>query len=142
MGLEENLNLVGEWYEAISARNLDRILGMYAESIVSHDPGLQEPVKGIEAHKAWETAIFEAFGKGRVNLLNVFGQGDQVVAESVYEMTHTGPLLRPDGTEIPPTNKTAKGRVLEVFTFEGGKITEVHAYYDQLGLMAQLGLGP
>ena len=142
MGVEENLKIVEEWAEAISARDLDRVLGMYAESIVSHDPGLQEPVKGIEAHKAWETAIFEAFGEGKVTLLNVFGQGDQVVAESVYEMTHTGPLLRPDGTEVPPTNKTAKGRVLEVFTFEDGKITEVHAYYDQLGLMAQLGLGP
>ncbi len=142
MGVEENLKIVEKWAEAISARDLDRVLGMYAESIVSYDPSLQEPVKGIDAHKAWETAIFDAFGEGKVTVVNSFGQGDWVVAEEVYEMTHTGTFVTPDGSEVPPTNKTAKGRVLEVFKIEGGKITQVHAYYDQLGVMAQLGLAP
>lgn len=142
MSVEENLKIVEEWAEAISARDLNHVLGMYAEDIVSHDPSLPEPVRGIEGHRAWEAPLFEAFGEGRVTVVNSFGQGDWVAAEEIFEVTHTGRLVTPDGSEVPPTNKTAKGPLVEVFRIEGGKIAEVHAYYDRLGLMAQLGLAP
>lgn len=140
MSVEGNLKIIEEWAEAISARDLDRILGMYAEDVVSHDPSLSEPVRGIEAHRAWEKRVFEAFGDVKATVVNSFGQGDWVVAEEIVEITHTGTLLGRDGAEVPPTHNTARSRVVEVFKIEGGKITEVHAYYDQLALMAQLGL--
>ena len=142
MSVEENLRVVQEQNEAINARDWNRFFGTFAEGVVTHDSSLQEPLKGIEAYRAWVTPLFEAFGDFRVGIVNSFGQSDWVAAEYETEMTHTGTLVSPDGSEIPPTNKTVKVLSVDVFKIEGGKITEQHGYSDQLGFMAQLGLVP
>ena len=142
MGVEENVKVVRERDEAINARDWDRAFKTYAESVVAHAPGLQEPLKGIEALKGWMTPFFNAFGDMKGTIVNSFGQGDWVVVEEEIEGTHTGTLVNSDGSEIPPTNKTIKMWSADVIKVEDGKITEQRTYFDMLGFMAQLGLMP
>ena len=142
MGIDEKINVVKERDEALNARDWDRAFETYAESVVAHVPGVEEPLKGVEAIKGWMTPFFEAFGDLKSNTVNSFGQGDWVVVEEELTGTHTGKLVNPDGSEIPPTNKTIKMWSAEVIKVENGKITEQRSYFDNLGFMAQLGLLP
>ncbi len=142
MGIDEKIQVVKERDEALNARDWDRAFETYAESVVAHVPGVQEPLKGVEAIKGWMTPFFEAFGDMKATIVNSFGQGDWVVVEEELTGTHTGTLVNPDGSEIPPTNKTIKMWSADVIKVEDGKITEQRSYFDNLGFMAQLGLMP
>jgi len=53
-----------------------------------------------------------------------------------------GPLHGPGGRTLPPTNKNFKIQSTFVCKVLGGRISEVRVYFDVMGLMAQLGLGP
>ncbi|MFQ5986271.1 MAG: ester cyclase [Thermoplasmata archaeon] len=142
MGIDDKIQVVRERDDALNARDWDRAFENYSESVVTHAPGLEEPLKGIEATKGWMTPFFNAFGDLKANIVNSFGQGDWVVVEEELKGTHTGTLVNSDGSEIPPTNKTINMWSAEVLKVEEGKITESRNYFDMLGFMAQLGLTP
>ncbi len=72
----------------------------------------------------------------------MFGQGNWVVSEEFVTGTNTGPVTSPTGEEIPPTNKPIRMNQALVFQVENGLIQEVHLYFDQLGMLTQLGLAP
>src|SRR3989442_8201274 len=71
-----------------------------------------------------------------------FGAGDWITQLSQMRATHTGPLEVPGGPTIPATNKSVRIPVALVARLEGGKFAEINLYFDQMGLMAQLGLAP
>jgi predicted ester cyclase len=50
-----------------------------------------------------------------------------------------GPMKTADG-EIPPTNKKFKVKFCTVAHWKDGKIIEENLFYDQMGLMKQIGL--
>ena len=56
--------------------------------------------------------------------------------------THTGPLVLPDGTELPPTGKRVEVKGMELVRVRDGKIVVDNLYYDNLAVAAQLGLLP
>jgi len=47
----------------------------------------------------------------------------------------------PSGT-IPPTDKAWNVRGAQVITVEGGKIRELHQYFDLLTILQQIGAAP
>jgi predicted ester cyclase len=51
--------------------------------------------------------------------------------------THNGPFVG-----IPPTGKKVKIRGLQISKFKDGKMVERWGSSDELGLLAQLGVGP
>jgi len=56
--------------------------------------------------------------------------------------THLKPLANPAGPPIPPTNRKIRVANCSVYRVQGGKVVEVHEYFDQLGFLAQLGVAP
>jgi carboxymethylenebutenolidase len=64
---------------------------------------------------------------------------DQVVEELVISFTHTTPVdwILPG---IPPTGKRVEVAVVVIVGFEDGKISHEHIYWDQAGVLAQVGL--
>jgi predicted ester cyclase len=60
----------------------------------------------------------------------------------VFVGTHTGPLVLPDGTELPPTGKRVEVKGMELVRVRDGKIVVDNLYYDNLAVAAQLGLLP
>jgi predicted ester cyclase len=60
----------------------------------------------------------------------------------VFVGTHTGPLVLPDGAELPPTGKRVEVSGMELVRVRDGKIVVDNLYYDNLAVAAQLGLLP
>jgi len=64
---------------------------------------------------------------------------DQVVEELVISFTHTTPIdwLLPG---VPPTGKFVEMAVVVIVGFKDGKISHEHIYWDQAGVLVQIGL--
>jgi carboxymethylenebutenolidase len=64
---------------------------------------------------------------------------DQVVEELVLSFTHTTPVdwILPG---VPPTGKPVEVAVVVIVGFKDGKISHEHIYWDQAGVLAQVGL--
>ena len=64
---------------------------------------------------------------------------DQVVDELVISFTHTTPIdwLLPG---VAPTGKPVEMAVAVIVGFRGGKISHEHIYWDQAGVLVQIGL--
>jgi carboxymethylenebutenolidase len=64
---------------------------------------------------------------------------DQVVEEFVISFTHTTPMdfLLPG---VPPTGKSVEMAVVVIVGFKDGKISHEHIYWDQAGVLVQIGL--
>ncbi len=72
----------------------------------------------------------------------VFGQDDWVSLEVEETGTMKGPIHAPGNRTVQPTGKNFKISSSILCRLIDGKIAEVRAYYDVMGLMGQLGLGP
>ena len=142
MSVDENLQKVDASIEAFNDRDLDRFVGLRAESSVRHAPPAPEPLKGRDALREYLQGFVDAFPDGQIEKVRAFGQGDWTIVELAFTGTHTGPLPGPGGEAIPATNKPVRLPYCVVIKFEGGEVTEEHEYWDQLGFMAQLGLAP
>jgi predicted ester cyclase len=65
----------------------------------------------------------------------LIAEGDQVVVRFLVSGTHTGPHPR-----MPqPTGRRFEVEQIWIFTLDRGKVTEIRAVSDRLGLFAQLG---
>ena len=94
-------------------------------------------------------AIHEAFSRDkaafpdRTLTLDVsVEQGDTIANEWTVAGTHTGPLVMPDGTELPPTGKRIELKGMELVQVRDGKITVHHQYWDNMAVAGQLGVLP
>lgn len=140
--MEDNLTLVDRaWVDAFNNRDQDRFVSQHAEEVAMHDPTLREPVQGRTALGEWFHGLFEMFPDYKVEKTRLFGNGDWVCLEYIESGTMKGPIKGPSGN-VPPTGKSFRSDCCVVCRVSGRKISEVRVYYDVLGLMGQLGLGP
>jgi len=107
-----------------------------------YDPTLPNPLKGLAALGAWLESLHGMCPDYQVRKVRSFGQDEWICLEAEESGTMRGPLHGPGGRTIPPTNKSFKIPSTIVCRVVNGKINEVRVYYDVLGLMTQLGLGP
>lgn len=142
MSVEENLRLMDTVMEAHNAHDWGGFSTNFAESVVVYDPTVSEPIRGREALREFVASLATAFPDIRWEKSRSFGEGDFVCFEANILGTHKGPLSGPGGQTITATDKTIRTPVSTVSKVEGGEITEVHVYYDVLGMMAQLGVTP
>ena len=139
--IEENM----ERYYTVGARAIDTgdweaYASLYAKDLLMVTPGIPGPTTGRDVRVKLAQGLVNAFPDARVEPLRSFGKGDWACIEVLFAGTHSGPMPGPDGTEIPATNKTVKFPYCMVVKFEAGQVSELYEYYDQLGLLTQLGL--
>lgn len=70
----------------------------------------------------------------------LFGHGDYTCSVADFTGTMKGPMMGADGKLIPPTNKKFKVEFCTVAHWKDGKIMEEKLFYDQVGLLKQIGL--
>ena len=68
--------------------------------------------------------------------------GDCVVIEWVATGTHEGPLTSASGMTIPPTERHGSVSGVLISEIRDGKIAREQTYWDQMGLLQQLGVVP
>ncbi len=142
MSVEENLRVAEAATKAINDHDVERFLGLHLESVIQRDPQNAEPIKGREAIRAGIEPFFKAFPDLRMVTERSFGAGDWVTVQGHLMGTHKGPLEAPGGQSIPATNKAVRIPVALVAKLQGRKFAETNVYFDQMGMMAQLGLLP
>ncbi len=142
MSVEENLKVADAATKALNDHDLDRFESLHLNSVIQRDPQNPEPIKGPKAIRAGVEPFLKAFPDLRLVMERQFGAGDWITQLSHLRGTHTAPLEVPGGQTIPATNKSVRLPVAVVARLEGGKFAEINVYFDQMGMMAQLGLAP
>ena len=69
-----------------------------------------------------------------------FAIGDWTCSIARFIGTMTGPMLGPDGNEIPPTGKSFEVDFCTVARWDAGQIVEENLFYDLVPSMKQIGL--
>jgi steroid delta-isomerase-like uncharacterized protein len=123
-----------------NARDRNAWAALYAEDVVYEAPGGQR-ISGLQdlGEKYFDALVTAAPDRVSSDVV-LFADGEYVVEQARYVGTHTGPLRSPDGTEVPPTGKHFDFAFVGIFRVQGGKITTIRIFYDQIELLMQLGL--
>ena len=133
-------SLLDRYVERYNAGDLDAVMDLYAEHSVQLMPdGIFKGRSAIRDRLAKE---LDAFSDIAHRVVSYVEQGDAFADEWVFVGTHTRPLLLPDGTQVPPTGKRVEMPGMEFVQMRDGKIIVDNLYYDNLGVLVQLGLVP
>ncbi len=125
---------------AFNAKNMDEFVGNESPDIEFVLPGAVT-LRGRDQVRAYLQIFWKAFPDGRVTTREQIVTENAAVTESLFSGTHTGRLQTPTG-DIPPTGRRVSLRQVAVQRIKDGVIASEHLYFDQLELMAQLGLAP
>jgi steroid delta-isomerase-like uncharacterized protein len=138
--MERYRNLLERYVELYNAGDLDGVMDLYAEDAVQLMPdGTFEGRSAIRDRLAQELNAFSDIAHRYISYVE---QGDTFADEWVFVGTHTGPLVLPDGTELPPTGKRVEMPGMELVRMRDGKVVVDNLYYDNSAVAAQLGLLP
>jgi hypothetical protein len=115
----------------------------HSQDTVVKWPGGNEPTKGIQNHEAEAREFFKTFPDNRVEnrpYKVFFGYGEWTCSIAKFTGTMKGPMQGPDGQVIFPTNKSFEVLFCTVAHWVNNEIVEENLFYDQVGLMKQIGL--
>jgi len=146
MGAQENVALAWSLFDLYNNRQsdpawVDKSIALFAADAEDIDVPSGTTLHGPDGHKRLLLFLVESFPDMRAELSNVFATEDQAVLEGIWRWNDTGPLYLDAGA--PPSRKrSGELRYCFVLQIRKGKIVRVHAYYDMMTQMEQLGLVP
>jgi predicted ester cyclase len=97
-------------------------------------------LRGAAALRAAIETLSVAFPDYHLELKQALGEGAWLALRLHTTGTMLGPLTLSDGTQIPPTGQSIEQDWSALVRFQGDRIAQFDEFYDQLTLMAQLGL--
>ena len=130
--------LVAGFYENFKSNDIDAAVAAFSDELETIDPGLGT-VHGIEPFREYLETFKRAMPDARAVIEQQYEAGNNVIVEGRFVGTHTGPLAGDDG-DVEPTGASVDLRFADFSRVEDGKIASYHTYYDQVGLLTQLGL--
>jgi steroid delta-isomerase-like uncharacterized protein len=125
--------------DAFNARDRVAMRRLYAFDATILNPDSPIPMTVDEMINGFDAALV-AFPDARVSLGPVLAEGDNVAFEMTWTGTHQGPLEMPDGSELPATGLTVSFSVALMLETTEGLIRRERQYYDNLGILDQLGV--
>ncbi len=130
--------VASRFYENFDSGDIDGALSAFSDELETTDPGMGT-VHGLPPFREYLETLKRAVPDARAVIEHMREAGDTVIVEGRFVGTHTGPLATPDG-DVEPTGASVDLRFADVSRVHDGKIVSYHTYYDQLGLLSQLGL--
>ncbi|UAB96190.1 ester cyclase [Dactylosporangium vinaceum] len=133
--IEANKQVVAGFFAAVNERRVGDWPQYMAEDVVDHNKVIfgEEDRPGA-AFEAFRQQL-EAFGSGGMYPQQLIAEGDTVVARLIVRGTHTGSHPR-----MPePTGRSCEVEQIWILTVRDGKISEMRAVSDRLGMFLQLG---
>jgi steroid delta-isomerase-like uncharacterized protein len=125
--------------DAINAHDAHAIGALFAADGVFTEP--EGEFRGRDEVISYWKRLFGAFPDLTGQDTFKAEAGDTAINEWSVSGTNTGPMETPDGT-IPATGKRVTIVGSDAIAVRDGLIYAHRAYYDQLGMMTQLGLVP
>ncbi|MFC4592320.1 ester cyclase [Sphaerisporangium corydalis] len=131
----DNKQIVRGLFDATNERRLDDLPTYVALDVVDHNKIIHgEPDEPGAAFDAIRMQL-DAFDPFLMHVEELIAEGDKVVARLTMSGTHSGAHPR-----MPePTRRDFQNEAIFVFTLADGKISEIRAVSDRLGLFLQLG---
>ncbi len=114
---------------------------LYAPDAVAETPD-RGTIRGHDEIVAYLGELRVAFPDASWEGLHKFEIGDTAIDEGYFIGTNSGPIAGSGGESIPATGKSVRIRECDVATVEDGFVTSHRFYFDVLGYVTQLGLGP
>jgi len=123
-----------------NAGDVQGLANLYAEDATLVNPfGTFEGRAAIREWRSREKAAWP----DRIMTMDVsVAQGGTFADEWTVAGTNTGPLVMPDGTELPPTGKRIEIKGMELVQIRDGKVAVHHEYWDNMAFATQLGILP
>jgi predicted ester cyclase len=119
--------------EMYNNKNVDIFDELLAEDHIDHNaiPGQQPGREGVKK------ATAELFASAEVSVVihDVIAEADKVVTRYTVTMIHGGDFMG-----LPAAGKRTDLEVIQIDRVENGKLVEGWGQYDQLGMLAQLGI--
>lgn len=134
-----NEELAERFYAALNAHDSKKVGEQLTEDVNYWEANLPEPIHGRRAVEEHFEQNWKAFPETSMQVVNRVVSGDWTADEVEWTGTNSGPIKTPTQT-IPATGKQAKMWLMAVTKRSGDKVSGVRVYYDQVGLLAQLGL--
>lgn len=135
----ENLEVVRRIEEAWASNNIDSLDDLIAADYTPHTPGSDQIPPGLAGAKMAHQQSMRAFPDRKNELLDIFGEGDKVVAHVRMTGTNTGGL---PWFGIPANDRQVGTDWITIFRLENGKVVETWAQMDIPKMMIQLGAMP
>jgi steroid delta-isomerase-like uncharacterized protein len=138
MSLEQNKAVVQRAFDSMSEGPEQFVAEhdeIYSPDLVGHFSGM--PPVGIDMHRQFGLATFQAFPDLKRPVEDLVAEGDKVVARWSSVGTHQG-----DFQGIPPSGKEVSTTGITIFRLADGKIVEEWSESDMLGLLQQVGAFP
>lgn len=130
-----NAEIVRRLYESyLNEGRAELLPSLVSENVLLHS--VTEEC-GLAAYEALTDRLRVAFSDMHFTLLDVIVCDDRVVVRWTMEATHAGPL-----NGIPATGKRVQQRANVIYRMKDGKIAEIWAQMDQVGMLRQLGIDP
>ncbi|MEV0144720.1 MULTISPECIES: ester cyclase [unclassified Nonomuraea] len=126
--------LVRDFITALNGRRLDDLPAFMAADVVDHNKIIfGEPDVPGAAFDGIRMQL-DAFDPFHLSVEELVEEGDRVVARLLMTGTHTGHHPR-----MPkPTGRSFAAEAIFIFTVRDGRISEIRAVSDRLGLFLQL----
>ena len=125
-------DLAGRRAQLYNAGDVAGLADLYTE-----DARLVTPDGTFEGRAALHEAFSRdkaAFPDHAVTRDVIVEQGDTLADEWTMLSTHSGPLVMPDGTELPPTGKRIEAKGMELVQVRDGRVAVHHVYWDNMAL--------
>ncbi|HEV8564469.1 MAG TPA: ester cyclase [Actinomycetota bacterium] len=136
----DNVDVVRRLEAAYKARDYDAVRELVAADVSCHTAGSEMMPAGIEGCITANEGSFTSFPDRRTEVLDVFGEGDRVVAHVRMTGTNDGGL---DFAGVPANGKAVDIDWIQISRHgSDGRIVETWAQMDVPKMMVQLGAMP
>jgi predicted ester cyclase len=130
--------MVTEFFDAMNDRELDRLDAIVAANFVRRCEATPDvEVRSLEDFKAFLHAYTAVFPDNIQTPTHIAAEGDLIGIFATYEGTHLGPF-----GPFEPTGKRAKFDFAGMFKVESQKLSQFWITWDNMTILAQLGLLP
>ena len=139
MSSEENKEIALSLLEALNARDLSLWSQHLAEDYIAEHPGVSVPLDKTSS-KGYQQRFVTALPDIHLEVLHVLAEGHHVLIHLMASGTHAERLATLTGETIPPTRRRVRVSGALLTEVRDGKIVREWTYWDQLSLLAQLGI--
>ena len=136
---DANVDVVRRIEAAWAESDLDALDDLIAADYTPHTPGSDQIPPGLQGAKMAHQQSMQAFPGRQNEVLDIFGEGDQVVAHVRMTGTNTGGL---PWFGIPANDHKVDTDWITIYRLEGGRVVETWAQMDIPRMMMQLGAMP
>ena len=136
---EENKQIALSLLEALNVRNLSLWSQHLAGYYIAEHPGVSVPLDKTRSI-GYQQRFVTALPNIHLEVLHVIAEGDHVLIHWKASGTHAERLATLTGETIPPTRRSVRVSGALLTEVRDGKIVRDWTYWDQLSLLAQLGI--